>query len=140
MILSYCYQKPKSKRYRPAIWLHSITDDGADTVTFKLSGSVSGEATLGEHCVPLCDGVAVIKLSSLDDGLYRPIFTFGKVVYRAKPLIIEDGRIIPTEAGAIAVMALSEKCEALLENYKKLLDKCDCLEEKIGKARSFSLI
>jgi hypothetical protein len=116
-----------------------MRDDGDGYITFKLAKRAYGELKLGKLNAPIEDGVAVIPKKSLEDGLLRPEFTVGKTLLRAAPLLVERGKIIPTEAGAEAVMALSEKYDELQESYKKLLEKCDFLEERIATAKTFSL-
>ena len=125
-------------RSKHALMLCDFSRDEGGEFAIKLPED--GTVLLAELERTTKNSVCKFSYRELSDGLLTLKAIIGGRLYTAEPLVKDGEDIIPTDAGASAVIELARKVGKLEEKLAELSTAVNELHEKIGTNQIFKII
>ena len=122
-----------------AMILEEINGTGLDKVAIEICGLDGGYVRIGDERATLKCGVANMKLSSLNDGLYTPIYTCGSHSLICSPIIKRQGMIARPTPDGKDISRLELLISSLCERISLLEDELKALGGRLGEQSSVTL-
>jgi len=122
-----------------SIILKEISGAGLNEVVIEAANLQNGYLCIGDERASIMGGIARLNLSSINDGLYTPVYTSGSRSLLCSPFIKRQGVILRPVPDGKDISRLELLISGLTERISKLEEELSSLKKTSDSQNSITL-